>query len=1027
MNGQRDSAAPPILAVGLGGSGVHVIRLASDRLLADNDGVMPATIRLLAFDTDPQPAHRSLRTLSADWESTDADLAAPQFHAVPPFAPGAAAQPTAHPGGGRDRPGARALLAQHADLFRIALTRALDSVAPPPALAQRLDTQPTVFVTASLAGATGTGWLLDIALFLARLRQEQRRTFKLIGLLALPSAFEDMPGDQRLRCAYGRTALRELDRFMRSHTPATPYAAMLPLGDPQGAIAIEHRLFDLCYLAENRTDDDASTQAQHKPELACLPALADLIAAHADPALGAVLNEHTKTMIPPSLETAAGRPVDGRPRLYASFNLHAILAPLTTLAESLSLRFLHEQLDEQLDSEDPAVLKRALGEPLRPAELIERLAAAHAAGQAPVDPGLPPLPKLGPFLAAAIGAGNRRQPGWGVQDALAWLDGPQRTQAERFIQRAVADASNNININNQDQYLRHQQSWLAHYLGPQPQRLDTPHGAYRELHTRIVSQQTEACALRVREALDWAFKSRMSAMFGQRRCALDRPQRLAYARELLRSLKTALASAQSAVRAGRSAAEAERQRAYDALLTPGHANPQARLARLRALAEAHSAWVIQRIASQTIEALLRADHEQGPIAKASAALERWQSAIAQARAAVAVRQKLHDQAGGALREIACRTYAPTKALAEAVYPRIRELLLGRFMLGADGRQLWAWHANWAQGAIALAMAGGRRIDAETLQANSQAIIGDWLRPMVQETLAELRVMPDAHLLAVMGLDARPVGDWNGTSRIKRPLVRLTVAAPKIVSYGAWNTETGDPQAQRISEGLMPHADQWVPLATRRALLWCAFAHSLDLDALTNVAELRAAARPAAPGEHVALWPEEQRALRLEAAFADLGGLLGAPPIKQLHPDIVLLLRRDRLRQFAWALLDDRARLCQAGGRSWLEIEAQPERPMPLEAVAGDPVSLAQPAPAAVVLRGCQDWVLRPESARPPSPDMARQTEEWFARLRAQPAAARLAALRSLADTTLLGALLSGGDSRARHLGAAIAAEVFLEP
>jgi serine/threonine protein phosphatase PrpC len=258
----------PTLVIGLGGTGVEIVRLVKARV-RESRTPMPEIIGFLAFDTEPCPnlpgeerlsqrefgylgdynASHVLDNLTAhphiqDWWMSSSSIISGMVHK----------------GARQKRPVGRLSLYVRWGVFtqkleararKIREIRLKEAEQRGGIEVERATGRSQVYVVASVCGGTGSGVLLDAAF---RVRQELGDDADIVGVLLLPSCF--LPEisstiQQRRICANAYATLRELNYFLAgkrfdSCFPEHPYM------DPEGRKLTRplYRPFDSLYLVD---------------------------------------------------------------------------------------------------------------------------------------------------------------------------------------------------------------------------------------------------------------------------------------------------------------------------------------------------------------------------------------------------------------------------------------------------------------------------------------------------------------------------------------------------------------------------------------------------------------------------------------------------------------------------------------------------------------------------------------------------------------------------------------------------------
>ena len=366
------------LIIGLGGTGKASLTILKERLLETYSRV-PDTVVLLAFDTDDLQEMDDFAGVRLDSRS-DKPGHEPEFHqyASPPgitmdtiFADIASGRKSAYMGwlekekldriispAERDiRGGAQ----QRRPLGRVALflqwgriyDAILDVIArmygeadeePPVDVIDIEKGKRLIFIVGSVAGGTGSGFLIDVAnLVRHAIRSNTNwQSVDVSAIIVLPDAFRAyaprMEDPTNLK-PNSYAALRELDRFMRTHGAELPY--MVRYGKDLDSITWStHQPLDHIYLVDTASRTGGQDfNLSGDPMQGVFPVIADFIMAHIDHSMGNALA---------TLRSNAGQHYDkDTGRMYSSFNVMTYIFPVDDVIESFSYRFLREMLARQ--------------------------------------------------------------------------------------------------------------------------------------------------------------------------------------------------------------------------------------------------------------------------------------------------------------------------------------------------------------------------------------------------------------------------------------------------------------------------------------------------------------------------------------------------------------------------------------------------------------------------------------------------------------------------------------------------------
>ncbi len=149
-----------------------------------------------------------------------------------------------------------------------------------------------VIIVGSLAGGTGSGMLVDMALLCRKLAPTAfAGNITVRGFIITPRAFtQGGIGDQSQNMlAYSFAAWRELDRFMITSSEYGGNRVQYAAADPDLTLSTERRLFDVTYIVDPMRPE--SPLQPGEPEKGLYPAVANAISAMLDDVAGKKYSE----------------------------------------------------------------------------------------------------------------------------------------------------------------------------------------------------------------------------------------------------------------------------------------------------------------------------------------------------------------------------------------------------------------------------------------------------------------------------------------------------------------------------------------------------------------------------------------------------------------------------------------------------------------------------------------------------------------------------------------------------------------
>lgn len=350
----------PSLVVGLGGTGQWVLTWLKRDLLLSNSGRLPNNIHLLAIDTETQLETGNKRVNSTGHEENGIDIGGVQLDSNEFIYIGGDAKPIAErvrrgdlpqvgnwfpaqqwldtqspaafildDGAGRIRQFGR--LAVFKDMIsnrtNSTIRRAIDASLH----AVKLTTQPQrrleIILIGSLAGGTGSGIFIDIALILRTLAQEHNIHHILRGFFALPSVFTNTPDDDMKAKTFA--AWRELNRFMITDSDFSS-SPIDYFDDRHFQTPTTQRIFDACYLIDGKRQDKSLTK---EPQYGAFPMIAEAVSAILDEQAGAAYTQQIFTNLAPLYSLYSGTP------LYSTIGTYTLQRPAYFSQEISSYEF----------------------------------------------------------------------------------------------------------------------------------------------------------------------------------------------------------------------------------------------------------------------------------------------------------------------------------------------------------------------------------------------------------------------------------------------------------------------------------------------------------------------------------------------------------------------------------------------------------------------------------------------------------------------------------------------------------------
>lgn len=396
-----------------------------------------------------------------------------------------------------------------------------------------------IFIIGSVAGGTGSGFLIDIANLVQHLvRSEPNwRSVDVSGVIVLPDAFQNTTTpieDPTNLKPNSYAALRELDRFVRTHGTELPY--MIRYGqDLRSTTWSTNQPLDHIYLVDTASGADSGEQTlAGDPMLGVFPVVADFIMAHVDESLGNRLA---------SLRSNAGQHYNKEEGWqYSGFNIRTYIFPVDDVIESFSYRFLREMLAKQylplLDKKTNAQVEMdagkaaismfsqgSVGGKVNPALVQKAIASTR-----PVDPERPDVSWRGLFNMIALSEGSFAEDFQDAEGWLVYLRGNLQPSKQGEYKNEGFDEGYVRLMNFSDNF-------LDEVLGPQidPDDEESRMGGEWD---KILARYRDALRQRFSEAVDAGLLEVLNARDPNSKILL--PARLPYARAMTATLKKTL-------------------------------------------------------------------------------------------------------------------------------------------------------------------------------------------------------------------------------------------------------------------------------------------------------------------------------------------------------------------------------------------------------------------------------------------------------------------------------------------------------
>lgn len=563
-----------MLAIGVGGSGKAALTILKERM-EETYGEVPDNVVLLSLDTDDL---RDGDTFAGTRLSSQVDGRSrePEFrHVVSPpgmtmntiFADIAAGRTSSYMywlekdkldrilspterdirGGAQQRRpvGRVALFLRWANSIYKPIVDGISRMYGEPEVVQAIDAVQTeqskrmIFVIGSVAGGTGSGFFGDVLNLVRRAvkSNNQWQSVDVSAIVVLPEAFSSyttvMQDPTNLK-PNSYAALRELDRFIRTHSAALPY--MIRYGEDINSITWSiNQPVDHVYLVDTASRGaTGDLDLSGNPMRGVFPVIADFVMAHIDRSLGDALA---------TLRSNAGLHYDkSEGWQYSSFNVMTYIFPVDDVIESFSYRFLREMLTRQYlplgDKKIEAQLRQgatreaerlfsqgAVGGKVNPTIVQKAIAATQ-----PVNPEPPDMSWQGLFNLIALSDSTFAQD---YQDLEQWMN----YLTSNMIPTKVGEYKSESYEEGYQRLLTFGTHYLDECLGMQTDPEDEESRAGGQWDA-ILSRYPEALRLRFAEALDGAIIEVLNQRDPQSKVLA--PSRLPAARAMVGALRERL-------------------------------------------------------------------------------------------------------------------------------------------------------------------------------------------------------------------------------------------------------------------------------------------------------------------------------------------------------------------------------------------------------------------------------------------------------------------------------------------------------
>ncbi len=367
----------PAIVIGLGGTGQWVLTFLKKELLEIGGGKMPEGVKLLAFDTTSRTTARagqgSKRETKDDIRAGAVELIeGKEFIPIGDNVSQLASEISSGKHSHLQWFPAKSFLSklpsaafttkegsgQIRQMGRISVFRDLSAMNKSEILSRlrsameelknkvSRDVQMEVIIVGSLAGGTGAGMLVDMALLVrAQAAKMVQNNFLVRGFFVLPRAFtEGGIGEGRDMLARSFATWRELDRFMIVSERFGLRQINYHETNQDLRIKLDRRAYDISYMVDPARQT-ANTLETVKAEEGVFPALAHCLSAILDDKAGKAFTEFVNTNVAGKLATLPRRPY------HSAIGSYTLKVPVFYAEEKFSHQLALEVLQEFLRPE----------------------------------------------------------------------------------------------------------------------------------------------------------------------------------------------------------------------------------------------------------------------------------------------------------------------------------------------------------------------------------------------------------------------------------------------------------------------------------------------------------------------------------------------------------------------------------------------------------------------------------------------------------------------------------------------------
>ena len=396
-----------------------------------------------------------------------------------------------------------------------------------------------IFIIGSVAGGTGSGFLVDTVNLVRHvvLSNTKWQSVDVSAIVVLPDAFSTYTttmNDPTNLKPNSYAALRELDRFIRTHSAQLPYMIRYE-EDIRSITWSTGQPCDHVYLVDTASPSTVGeTDLTGDPMLGVFPLIADFVMSHVDQGLGDALA---------TLRSNAGNHYDKEIGWqYSSFNVLTYLFPIDDIIESFSYKFLRELMTRQFlpiadkkivaqtEQEAQKETEKVFSENTIQGRVIPNILPKSLACTQRVDPERPDMSWTGLFNMVALSESAFAED---YQDLQRWLDFLNGS----LIATGVGDHKKEKYDEGYVRLLNFSEQFMDDCLGPKadPDNEDSRFGGEFD---KILGRYRDALRSRFAEALDAALLEALNKRDANTKVL--QPARLPFARVMASTLKEKL-------------------------------------------------------------------------------------------------------------------------------------------------------------------------------------------------------------------------------------------------------------------------------------------------------------------------------------------------------------------------------------------------------------------------------------------------------------------------------------------------------